>query len=107
MTQHVVKPTKETLHGHYSRDLPPILTIASGDSVRYQTLDAGWGLLENPNPYDKPMKFPGRDRERDPGHALCGPIAIQDAKAGMTLELRFKKIRTGTWGWCGAGGYPS
>jgi acetamidase/formamidase len=107
MTLHIVEPTKKTLHGHYSRDLVPILNITSGDSVRYRTLDAGWGLIENPNPFDKPPKFADRDRERDPGHALCGPIAIQEAKAGMTLEVRFETIRVGTWGWSAGGGYPS
>ncbi len=28
-----------------------------------------------------------------------GPVAIRGAKAGMTLEIRIKRIRTGRWGW--------
>src|SRR5262249_52745538 len=52
-------------------------------------------------------KYPSRDRERDPGHALCGPIAVRDAKPGMVLEVRLKTIRTGTWGWAMGGGFPS
>lgn len=107
MTVHIIEPTKGSLHGHYSNELLPILSIASGDLVRFRTLDSGWSLFENPNPFDRPLKFPGRDRARDPGHALCGPIAIQGAKAGMTLEVHLKTIRTGTWGWSAAGGYPS
>ena len=107
MTIYTLEPSKETLHGHTSRELRPVFTIASGDTVRYRTLDSGWGLFDNPNPFEKPPKFSERDRERDPGHALCGPIKIQGAKAGMTLELNLKTIRTGTWGWSAGGGYPS
>jgi acetamidase/formamidase len=107
MALYTIEPTKETLHGHYSRELPPVLTIASGDRVRYRTLDAGWSVFDNPQPFEKPPKFAERNRERDPGHALCGPIAVHGAKAGMTLEVRFKTIRTGTWGWSTGGGFPS
>ncbi len=43
MTLHTIKPERRTLHGHFSKDLPPALTIEPGDTVRFQTLDAGWG----------------------------------------------------------------
>ena len=32
------------LHGHFSRDLEPVLTVDPGDSVRFSTPDAGWHL---------------------------------------------------------------
>jgi acetamidase/formamidase len=107
MSRHTIEPTKETLHGHYSRDLLPILTIASGDTVLYRTLGAGWHTFDNPNPFERAPKFPDHNRERDPGHALCGPIAIAGARAGMTLEVRLNEIRTGNWGWSTGGGFPS
>lgn len=104
---HSLEPTMANLHGHYSRDLKPILTIASGDTIRYKTLDSGWSEMGQPNPYEKPIKVKGRDRERDPGHALLGPIAIEGAKKGMALEVRFKTIRPGPWGWSAAGGWKN
>lgn len=107
MAYYKIEPTIETLHGYYSLELPPILEIDSGDTVSYRTLDASWGNIDNPNPYKKPQEFPGRDREMDPGLALCGPIAVRGAKAGMTLEIRLKTIRVGYWGWSSGGGYPS
>ncbi len=79
---HTIEPNPKTLHGHFSRDLLPILTINSGETVRYRTLDAAWCLFDHPDPFSKPAKFP-HDRERDPGHALCGPIYINGAKADM------------------------
>ena len=107
MNIHTITPELNNLHGHYSRDLSPILTIASGDRVRVRTLDAGWCEYDQPDPFSKPTKLPGRDRVRDPGHALCGPLAIDGARAGMTLEIRFLKIRPGAWGWSTAGGWSS
>lgn len=107
MSFHRIEPTIESLHGYYSRELSPILSIESGDTVRYRTLDAGWGIIDNPDPFEKPEKIPGRDVEKNPGHALCGPIEIRGAKEGMTLEVRLNTIRTGKWGWSSGGGYPS
>src|SRR5438105_2168571 len=84
MPTYTVEPTKETLHGNFSRDWPPILTIEHGDSVCFRTLDAGWGL-EGP---EVPRKhFEPRIPERGDGHALCGPIAIRGAQPGMMLEV--------------------
>ncbi len=102
-----LEPTLPHLHGHFSRDLPPVLTIHSGDTVRYRTLDAGWSEFEQVDPFAKPTKIPGRNRERDPGHALVGPIAIEGAAPGMTLEVHLKTIRPGAWGWSSGGGSSS
>ncbi len=105
-TQHALAATPGNLHGHFSRALPPVLSIVSGDRVTLQTLDAGWGVFDNPDPFARPARFP-RDPARDPGHALTGPIAITGAAPGMTLEVRVLSVRTGGWGWSSAGGFPS
>lgn len=104
MAIHVVEPNEQTLHGYFSADLAPILTIEPGDTVRYRTLDAGWGL-EPPSldrqtrkrvaqPLNAPLK----------GHALCGPISIRGAKPGITLAVTTVAIRPATWGWTWSGG---
>lgn len=67
MTLHTVKPNLQTLHGRFSRDILPILTIDSGDIVQYQTLDAGWCDFEQTNLFERPTKFAGRNREFDWG----------------------------------------
>jgi acetamidase/formamidase len=107
MTLYSIRPILQNLHGRFSPGLQPVLTIATGDIVQYQTLDAGWCDFEQVNPYEKPTKLAGRNHELDWGHALCGPIAIRGAKAGMTLEVRLNKIRTGIWGWSTGGGWGS
>src|SRR5262245_53906993 len=96
MTLHTIEPERRTLHGQFSRDLPPCLTINSGDTVRYRTLDSGWGL-EGPMLNGERRKFEPRG-EHDHGHALCGPIAIRGAEPGMTLAVTIDSIQVGAYG---------
>src|SRR5215469_6140327 len=100
MTTHRLEPHERTLHGYFSRDLAPVLTVDSGDTVLLRTLDAGWHL----EPPSAPG-VPGRRLEpAGPGHALCGPICVRGAEPGMTLEVRMGRIRPGAWGVTIAGG---
>ena len=39
---HEIPLGRETIHGHFSASLPPVLTVDPGDSVRFQALDAWW-----------------------------------------------------------------
>ncbi len=100
MTLHTIEPESGTLHGSFSRELPPILTIDPGDTVRYRTLDAGWNLTKpaDQDP-DRWYRHPDRVLEHNQGHALNGPIAIRGAKAGMTLVIHIEAIEPGSWGW--------
>ena len=102
MAVHHIEPTRETLHGNFWRDWPPVLTIDPGDTVVYRTIDAGWGI-EGP---ELPRKhFEPRDPERGDGHAMCGPVAVRGAEPGMMLEIEIKDVVPGPWGWCIAGGW--
>ena len=38
----VLEPSARTLHGAFDRDLPPVLTVDPGTTVRFGTLDSGW-----------------------------------------------------------------
>ncbi|MDQ6420783.1 acetamidase/formamidase family protein [Paenibacillus sp. LHD-117] len=105
MTNYSIHPERSTLHGSFSRDLEPVITINSGDSVCFSTLDAGWGL-EPFSPSGGRKRFEPRESPRDGGHALCGPVFIRGAKPGMTLEIKINEIRPGSWGWNSAGGFP-
>ena len=108
MASYTVEPERRTLHGHFSRDLPPILTIDSGDTVRFRMLDAGWNLEPRRSTIEaeRPAKFEPRDPQRDAGHALCGPIAIRGAEPGMTLATSIGELRPGATGYTSVGGWP-
>lgn len=99
---HNVEPTLETLHYDFSREREPILSIESGDTVGFRTLDAGAHLEPFTGQRDaKRMEGAGE------GHALCGPIAIKGATKDRTLAVELIEVRPGTWGSTGGGGYDS
>jgi hypothetical protein len=78
---HRIERATRNFQGCFARERAPILTIASGDTVTAQTLDAGWGLdpfaedvLRNQIPLAQRP-----DPVHDTGHCLVGPIAVRDA----------------------------
>ena len=80
-----------TLHGYFSRDLEPVLTIAPGDAVRLSVPNSSWFI-------EPERKVVPRDPVLDIGHALAGPIAVRGARAGDTLAVRIDAITPGSWG---------
>ncbi|HUS14705.1 MAG TPA: acetamidase/formamidase family protein [Chloroflexia bacterium] len=106
MTTHQIEPERRTLHGTFSPDQAPVLTIDPGDTVVYRTLDAGWGT-QAPDDEASRWRFGPRDPEADAGHALCGPIALRGAGPGAVLAVRVNALRPGPYGWTWAGGAPA
>lgn len=77
--------------GFFDRSLPPVLEIASGDLVGVETLthqagDAPDLLMDDGVRAVYEAITPG---SRGPGvHVMTGPIAVEGARAGDTLEVR-------------------
>jgi acetamidase/formamidase len=97
---HELPLERRTLHGHFSRELEPVLTVEPGDTIAFACLDAGWHFDASG------QKFEPRT-ELDDGHPLTGPVAVRGARAGQTLEVRIGELRIGPWGWTAAGGWSS
>jgi acetamidase/formamidase len=90
----------ESVHwGYYDARLAPALTVASGDRVRIETMVAGGlqrlrlaGVAEADIP-DSLKVVEQRVTERGPGaHPMSGPIFVQGAAPGDTLEVRILAI---------------
>ncbi len=109
MTAHHLDPIGGALHGVFSPEREPILTVDPGDSVTVSVLDAGWHLLEQPRPlaYDALLQQPSSPAEARSGHCLIGPIAVRGARAGQTLEVRIQEVVPATWAWGAAGGWDT
>ena len=107
MAVHTIEPDARTLHGAFSRDLAPVLTVDPGDTVRFRTLDADWNLgprlstRHDEPPEQVASRLPGHET----GHALCGPVAIRGAEPGMALSVRIEAVRPGPWGYTAVGGF--
>ncbi len=108
MPLYTVEAEQRTLHGAFSRDIAPILTIESGDTVRFRTLDADWNLAPRQSTrYDQPpAQFTPRPAGQENGHALYGPVAINGAEPGMTLAVQINRVKPGQWGFTAVGGWP-
>jgi acetamidase/formamidase len=105
MTSHHLPATPGTVRwGFWDGSLPPVLTIASGDTVTIDTLSG-----EPPDLPEPATGFAVLPEHREvlaagqggPGpHFLTGPIAIAGAKPGDVLEVRIRKIEwRQDWGW--------
>ena len=90
---HELPLERRTLHGHFSYELEPVLSIDPGDSVGFRALNAGWRWERAREWLDE------RDREHlDSGHPLLGPIEVRGARAGQTLVVGIDEVRPGGWG---------
>jgi acetamidase/formamidase len=87
------------LHGHFSRDLDPVLTVDPGDAVRFSTPDAGWHLTRE-------ERFTPRDEAEYEGHALAGPIEVRGARLGQTLAVTIDEVLPADWGGTYVGDQP-
>ena len=109
---HYVPSRPEMLSwGWFPLDKPPLLTIASGDTVRVDTLShTGSTQREHPatllrdlgvapedilpDVIDFWASRDGRPREGRSGHVITGPIAITGAEPGDVLEIQILELTT-------------
>jgi len=98
---HVLKPTPETvMWGYYDAAARPVLKIKSGDTVEVQTLLAGtperlqgaFLPAEEVEPALREIVKTVKDKG-PAGHFLTGPIYIDGAEPGDTLEVRIQAIK--------------
>ena len=84
-----LKPTREALHGALSPELPAAVTIDSGDSVEFETLEADWRTEKCMEPRSGSGMFFPRSRETDCGQALMGPVYVRGAHHNFSRILSF------------------
>jgi acetamidase/formamidase len=85
--------------GYYDPRVPPAIRVASGDRVRVETMVAGGlqrlrlaGATEAEIP-ESLKEVERRVTERGPGaHPMSGPIFVEGAEPGDTLEIRILAI---------------
>ena len=117
VADHVLASRPETLNwGWYPIDREPVLRIASGETVRIQTLThVGATQNEDPVEFLTGLGVPreeiledvidfwasrdDRPREGRSGHVITGPIHIDGAEPGVMLEIRILDVETRVpWG---------
>jgi acetamidase/formamidase len=96
-----LKPTPSTVvWGYYSASAAPVLRVHSGDTVEMETLvtnsparlEAAGVLPSEIEPALRAIYNEVTDKGPG-GHILTGPVYIEGAEPGDTLEVRIKEIR--------------
>ncbi len=107
MTLHQLAATPETIRfGLFDAAIPPVLTIASGDSVEMQCLSGGLEVMPEAG---GPLAIPpplaaihAAELSRIGTHMLTGPVAVRGAMPGDMLEVRIDAVEPAAdWGYCG------
>ena len=106
MDIHRIPATPDTVRwGVVGADIPPVLTVASGDTVVLECVSGGPEVMPPPG---SGMQVPPALAAiqaavpRGPGHIVTGPVAVAGAVPGDMLEVRVDKIEFGAdWGYCG------
>src|ERR1044072_7200566 len=96
-------PPSTVAWGYYWSAAKPVLTIKSGDTVEMQTLTTSSpaSLANNgvkPEDIEPELKAIYEEvKDKGPGgHILTGPVYIEGAEPGDTLEVRIQKIEVDT-----------
>jgi acetamidase/formamidase len=84
----------EQYHLAWDRSIEPIATVASGDVVEFDANDAGNAQLTATSTVEdlKAVDFSRVDQ-------VNGPIAVEGAEPGDTLEIELLDFQPGDWGW--------
>jgi acetamidase/formamidase len=85
---------REQFHLAWDRSIEPIATVGSGDVVEFDALDASCGQLTEASTLDDlaVLDFARVDQ-------VNGPIAVDGAVPGDTLEVELLEFEPADWGW--------
>jgi acetamidase/formamidase len=91
MTDHVIDP--ERIHHKWDNGLAPALVVQPGDSVSFELAMSGRGQVERGAGFDR-TSF-----DLDTLYNLLGPVHVEGAGPGDTLEVEVLSLTPGEWGW--------
>jgi acetamidase/formamidase len=102
--EHQLKATPTTVvWGYYWSQAKPVLHIKSGDVVEVQTMTVasptalGRGGVKDEDIQPELKAIHAEVKDKGPGgHVLTGPIFVEGAEPGDTLEVRIQKIQLST-----------
>jgi acetamidase/formamidase len=99
MVDHLLKANCQTVHlGGFSDQLPPALTVNSGDRISVETYTGFKICQQAPEAFLTPElieiyhNLPPERRIENGPHLLTGPIYVNDAEPGDVLEVRLEAI---------------
>ena len=81
-------------HFGWDRSIPPVKTVAPGDIVEFDTVDASGGQI---SPDSTVADLSNLDSSKD--NPVTGPVSIDGAEPGDTLKVSLLSFDPSGWGW--------
>ena len=88
--------TRDRFHLAWDPAIPPIETVGDGDVVEFDLLDASNGRFTEATAAEELATLDLSETDQ-----VNGPIAIDGAKAGDTLQIELLDFQPADWGWTG------
>jgi len=88
---------RDQFHLAWDASVPPVLTVASGSEIDIDALDASCGQITAGSTVADlaVLDFSRVDQ-------VCGPVFVEGAKPGDTLQVELLDFQPGDWGWTAA-----
>jgi acetamidase/formamidase len=90
--EHVIG--RDKFHFKWDNSLEPVVEIAPGDVVHFDTEEVTAGQLKNGDPASRLGQL-----DFDRLYPLGGPVHVQGAEPGDVLEVEILELQPGSWGW--------
>lgn len=91
---HRLSDAERNIHRVWDRELDPILSVESGDVVRFECRDAMDGRIDVETTAADLL-----DLESGTGHPLTGPVHVEGAEPGDTLVVELLDLQHKGWGY--------
>ncbi len=94
ITGRTIHVRREQWHLAWDHSIPPIASIKSGDTVNFDLLDAACGQIGRQSTVEaiRTLDFSQVDQ-------VNGPIYVEGAEPGDTLEIELLDLQPADWGW--------
>jgi acetamidase/formamidase len=88
---------RDQFHLAWDAGIPPVLRVASGSEVDVDALDASCGQITAASTVEDllALDFARVDQ-------VCGPVFVEGAQPGDTLQVELLDFQPGDWGWTAA-----
>jgi acetamidase/formamidase len=81
-------------HNGWDHSIPPVLTVAPGESVEFETVDASGGQLSQDSSVADVAKL-----DFGKVNPVTGPVHIDGAEPGDALKVTIRHFAPSGWGW--------
>jgi len=90
---------EQSYNGELRSDIPPVLTVESGDSVVFNTVSLFEGKVTADMSFDEMLKLREEIIARGNSmYAFTGPFYVNGAEPGDVLEIRIRRMVLGDYG---------